>query len=216
MEHVLQNSYTDWIVKHPNAPQRLSQVSGFAYTVNSILNPKECEDMIRVAEATGFVKASLYTDPKGTEHYSDIRTSKRTMIDSRPFVDELWKRLAHAVPQTWKGHHLHIKAGATSPLNERLRILKYDTPGDEFKPHSDGQYASPDGGISELTILIYLNTDYTGAYTHFLTDDCSSFTPVMPTVGGVTIQDQRLVHAVPPLVSGVKYVVRTEVMYRCF
>lgn len=184
-------------------------VGGFVRTVGGILSPDECVRIIEIAERTGFNTASFFTDASGVEHYSDIRKSKRLMIDSLPFVDELWKRIQHAVPSTWNGRVLH----ATRPLNERLRILKYDTPGDEFKPHSDGQYASPNGSISELTVLLYLNDGYTGAFTHFLSDDGSVFLPVTPTVGGMTIQDQRLVHCVPPLIHGVKYVIRTDVMY---
>lgn len=30
----------------------------------------------------------------------------------------------------------------------------------------------------------------------------------------VVLQDQRLLHGVPPLLEGVKYVIRTDVMYR--
>lgn len=213
MDRILKRSYTDWIVVAPPAADSLGEVSGFTRILPGILAPSECAALIEQAEDAGFNKASLYTDGGGREHYSDIRKSKRTMLDSRPFVDELWKRIEHVVPKTWKGKPLHVSEGAASPLNERLRILKYDSPGDEFRPHADGQYASPDGGISQITILMYLNTDYTGAYTNFLADDFNTWIPVIPTIGGITLQDQRLVHCVPPLESGIKYVVRTEVMY---
>lgn len=226
----LDPAYTATLAAAPPQPTTLKDVAGYTRILPAILSPTECTALIEHAERNGFVKASLYTDHKGAEHYSDVRKSKRTMIDSREFVDELWKRIAHVVPLTWDGAPLHIAEGATSPLNERLRILKYDTPGDEFRPHADGNYTSSLGGvdsISRITILIYLNVGYTGAFTHFLADDDmkkskkskksmkqSVWIPVIPTVGGVTLQDQSLVHCVPPLISGTKYVVRTEVMYR--
>jgi prolyl 4-hydroxylase len=214
MDRVLKHSYTTAICSDPPRPQPVPEVSGFVRTVNNVLTNSEANAIIDIAETQGFAAASLHTDPHGKEHYSDIRKSKRTIIDSRPFVDELWKRIAHAVPTSWNGRPLHYAKDAKSPLNERLRLLKYDTPGDEFQPHSDGQYASPDGGISELTILLYLNVGYTGAYTHFLADDGGTFIPITPTIGRATIQDQRLVHSVPQLISGTKYVIRTEVMYQ--
>lgn len=213
----LDPAYTATLAATPPQPAALKDVSGYTRILPAILSPQECTTLIEHAERHGFAKASLYTDHTGTEHYSDIRKSKRTMIDSREFVDELWKRIAHVVPSTWDGAQLHIANGTSSPLNERLRILKYDTRGDEFRPHADGNYTSSRDGvdsISRITILIYLNVGYTGAFTHFLADDYTTWIPIIPTVGGVTLQDQSLVHCVPPLVSGVKYVVRTEVMYR--
>ena len=214
METILKPDYSNWLAQMAPMPCELSSVSGFVCTLEGALLPSECEAVITAAESSGFSGASLYTDKCGKEHFSDIRKSQRIIIDSRSFVDELWKRIAHIVPPTWNGLPLHISAGASSPLNERLRILKYATPGDEFQMHSDGQYVSPDGGISQLTILIYLNVGYIGAYTHFLGTDGYSLIPVIPTIGGIVIQDQRLDHCVPPLISGTKYVVRTEVMYK--
>lgn len=209
MDTLLDPEYSKSFAKERPTPLCIHGVRGFACTLDSVLTSTECDAIIAAAESKGFATASLYTDKQGVEHFSDIRKSQRTYIDSQPFVDELWKRIAHTIPQSWRGQPLHVK----SPLNQRLRILKYADPGDEFQMHSDGQYASPDGGISQLTILIYLNVGYTGAYTHFLADDDTTLVPVIPTIGGIAIQDQRLMHCVPQLETGIKYVVRTEVMY---
>lgn len=214
METLLNPEYSLQFSTNKPTPRCLHGVRGFACTLDAVLTPAECNALIATAESNGFTAASLYTDKQGVEHFSDIRKSQRTIIDSQPFVDELWKRIQHTIPQSWGGHTLHISPDAKSPLNPRLRILKYADPGDEFQMHCDGQYASPDGGISQLTILIYLNVGYTGAYTHFLADDDTTLVPVIPTIGGIAIQDQRLLHCVPPLETGTKYVVRTEVMYR--
>lgn len=214
---MLDPEYTELILQSPPLATELKDVNGYTRVMHNILSESECTRLIEHAEHNGFAKASLFTDHTGKEYYSDIRRSKRTMIDSREFVDKLWKRISHVVPHTWNGASLHFSGSNKSPLNERLRILKYDTPGDEFRPHADGNYTSSRDGIdsiSRITILIYLNVGYTGAYTHFLADDYTTWIPIIPTIGGVTLQDQVLVHYVPPLISGVKYVVRTEVMYR--
>ena len=187
--------------------QTVQNVPGFLQTLQNVLTPKECADVIEIAEAKGFVIASIYTDPTGREHYSDTRKSSRCIIDSRAFVDALWQRIRHAVPPTWG-----VTNATCMGLNERLRILRYD-PGDEFKPHSDGSYTAPNGAISKITVLLYLNSGYEGGYTHFLHEDGHSWVAIEPYVGSVAMQDQALVHGVPPLISGRKYAIRTEVMY---
>jgi hypothetical protein len=199
MDTVLAESYT--IVGSPEIPEN---IPGFLQTLKNVLTPEECTAIIAIAETQGFVPASIYTDVGGREHFSDTRKSSRCIVDSHEFVKRLWTRLAPFVPPTWKG-------ATCVGLNERLRILRYD-PGDEFKPHSDGAYTAPTGAISKITILIYLNEGYKGGYTHFLKED-GSWLAIEPHVGSVAMQDQALVHGVPPLESGRKYAIRTEVMY---
>ena len=159
--------------------------------------------LIDAAEAHGFKRASLYTDLFGKEYFSDTRKSERCIVDSVPFVAVLEERLRPLLPPDFR-------SGKLKGMNERLRFLKY-TAGDEFKPHIDGSYTADDGAISKITILIYLNADYTGAYTEFAGE--TTWIPVIPETGMVVLQDQSLLHRVPPLLTGCKYVIRTEVMY---
>jgi hypothetical protein len=200
MDTVLSESHI--IVGNAEVP---SNIPGFLQTLKNVLTPEECAAIIDLAEAQGFVQASIYTDVGGREHYSDTRKSSRCIVDSHEFVTRLWARIEPFVPTTWKG-------ATCVGLNERLRILRYD-PGDEFKPHSDGAYTAPSGAISKITVLIYLNEGYKGGYTHFLREDGQSWLAIEPHVGSVAMQDQALVHGVPPLESGRKYAIRTEVMY---
>ena len=180
-------------------------VDGFLQVVPNVASAEECQQIIQEAEKTGFVRASLYTDKAGVEHYSETRKSDRCIIDSKAFAETLWKRLEPFIPKRladgWEAKR----------MTERLRLLRYSK-GDEFLPHSDGTYFSPDGLQSKITILLYLNVGYKGAFTHFLTRD-SQWSGIQPEVGMVTLQDQGLMHCVPPLEEGVKYVLRTEVMY---
>lgn len=176
------------------------------HTLRNILTPEECEAIIRIAEASGFTAASLYTDVNGKEYFSETRKSARCILDSHAFAGRLWRRLAPFMPATWG-------SATCVGLNERLRILRYD-PGDEFKPHSDGSYCSPGGAISKITVLLYLNVGYEGGFTHFQHEDGKSWVAIEPDVGSVAVQDQTLIHGVPPLLRGRKYAVRTEVMYQ--
>lgn len=184
----------------------LQNVPGFVGTATQILTVEECQQIILIAEDKGFVPAAIYTDYFGQEHFSDTRKSHRCIIDSKSFVDILWHRIQSYVPSVWKNGEVCMG------LNERLRILRYD-PGDEFKPHRDGAYGDPSGAISKLTILIYLNEGYQGGYTAFMNSSESAWIPVTPYTGSIAIQDQELVHFVPPLQAGRKYVIRTDIMY---
>ncbi len=193
--------------KETNTCYEVRNVPGFLQIVHDVLTPEECQAIIDIAEAQGFVKASIYTDATGKEHFSENRKSSRCIVDSHEFVRRLWPRLLHHVPATWGE-----TAATCVGLNERLRILRYD-PGDEFRPHSDGAYVSPQGAISKITVLLYLNAGYEGGWTHFLHENGGSGVGIPPSVGMAAMQDQALVHWVPPLTVGRKYAIRTEVMY---
>ncbi len=186
--------------------QTLSEIPGFAGTALNILTTEECQQIIQIAEEKGFVPASIYTDYAGQEHFSDTRKSHRCIIDSEEFVKRLWPRIKAFVPEVWKRGEVCVG------LNERLRILRYD-PGDEFKPHRDGSYMSASSAISKLTLLIYLNEGYQGGFTEFMNSSDTAWIAVTPYTGSVAIQDQELLHYVPPLQRGRKYVIRTDIMY---
>lgn len=185
----------------------VQNVPGFLQIVHAVLTPEECTAIIEIAETQGFVRASIYTDAAGKEYFSEHRKSARCILDSPEFVRRLWPRIAPHVPPTGG-----TSAATCVGLNERLRILRYD-PGDEFKPHSDGSYTSPSGAVSNITVLLYLNEGYEGGFTHFLDSEGESGVGIPPHIGMAAMQDQSLIHWVPPLIRGRKYVIRTEIMY---
>lgn len=184
---------------------QIPDIPGLVLKVLDVFSVNECSAVIQIAENAGFVRASFFTDKEGVEHYSEIRKSERCILDSKPFAAEVFRRLLPHLPAEFNGCKV-------VGVNERLRILKYG-PGDNFQLHSDGSYTSPiDGSTSMLTILLYLNEGYEGGFTTFLDKD-STYVELVPHVGMVTLQEQPLLHLVPPLKKGIKYVLRTEVMY---
>ena len=117
-------------------------------------------------------------------------------------------------------------------LNERMRFLRYD-PSMYFEKHVDGSYVTPDGGeTSWLTIHLYLNGSPTntdelsqagqdteplqgGATRFFSTYDWSKFLDVQPQTGACLVfQHRGLLHSGEKVVSGTKYTMRTDIMYR--
>ncbi len=176
------------------------------FGVKNVFDINECNKLIRLSENQGYVKASLYTDESGVEHYeTDVRNSERCIIDDINFAAMLENKIKHLIPTNYMGLDYHS-------INYRFRFQRY-YPGEYFRRHSDGRFQT-NTLVSLITILIYLNDDYEGGYTRFFEspDDQIGF-DLVPTKGMVCFMDQSIGHEVPPLKKGVKYVIRTELMY---
>jgi prolyl 4-hydroxylase len=71
---------------------------------------------------------------------------------------------------------------------------------------------------SRLSVLIYLNDDYEGGHTNFL-DGNNKQGPtkiafsVQPVTGTAIIFEHHLLHEGEILKKGVKYILRTDIMY---
>ncbi|RAH43122.1 2OG-Fe(II) oxygenase family protein [Aspergillus brunneoviolaceus CBS 621.78] len=112
-------------------------------------------------------------------------------------------------------------------LNERLRFLRYQR-GEFFRPHWDAWYTTPDRRErSFFTVHVYLNGEGQGHGEEGLVGGATSFVrrleveseedevvKVLPRVGSVLVfQQNDLLHAGEPVVSGVKFTLRTDVMF---
>lgn len=186
---------------------------GFTRILRGVLDARECAVVVGAAEAAGFERAAAYTDEHGRDVFSPGRSSMRAVVDSPSFAAALWSRIRQHAPAQLDG-----VGGVAVGLNERMRVLRYD-PGHGFAPHRDSPYPRPDGSaVSRVTVLLYLNDRYEGGRTTFYrsVEDArrGRGLEVAPTPGAVAMQDQALLHGVPLLTRGRKYVLRTEVMYR--
>lgn len=181
-------------------------MSKILQSIHNVFSEKECTDLINVIEKLGFNKASLFTDVDGKEHYhTDVRNSMRKIIDNHDFAQLLEERIYKYIPKTYNDLEYHS-------INYRFRFLKYEK-GGFFARHKDNNYKNKEC-ISLITILIYLNDDYEGGYTTFFAnvDDKEGFS-LKPKTGMISLMDQEIGHYVPELTDGIKYVIRTEIMY---
>lgn len=173
--------------------------------VDDVFNSLECIKLIEVSENVGYEKASLF-DAKGKKiFYTDVRDGLRCIIDDSDFSITLEQRIQHLIPLEYRGKKYHS-------INPRFRFLKYNEPTHHFAPHQDGCY-SANNIMSMITILIYLNDDYAGARTCTNKDKKTIMSEIEPKSGLVYMMDQDILHSVPNLISGTKYVIRTELMY---
>lgn len=94
-------------------------------------------------------------------------------------------------------------------FNERFRWYRY-TIGQRFAPHYDGCFERDNGERSEFTFLVYLNQDYQGGETRFFEPE---LLVVTPRTGLALVFHHPQLHEGAAVESGVKYVMRTDVMY---
>jgi hypothetical protein len=190
-----------------------------AFSIRECVGPAACVSLVRMSEESGY-------EPQCEDNEGcivlprEFNKAWRCIIHAPTVAAALWQRVRHAVPQ--------VRAGADGGewravgLNERLRFLKYH-PGMSFAPHTDNRFRK-DGMKTFTTALLYLGAegiDFSGGATRFCCtgyDDSAPRTARQdfsfhPAAGDVLAFDHEVLHAGDAVTKGVKYVVRTDVMY---
>ena len=180
------------------APRVVEKNSG-VFTIENYLSPALCQHYIRMGEEMGF-EASEVNFQGGSRRAEDIRNNDRVIFDDPLLAASLFERARAMLPE-------YIGNGQLVGFNKRFRFYRYG-PNEYFKWHRDGTFArSPDEG-SCLTFMIYLNGDFEGGGTEFKTEI------ITPQEGAALVFPHKLPHQGMAVVSGIKYVLRTDVMYR--
>mmetsp|Transcript_28982 Transcript_28982/g.67134 ORF Transcript_28982/g.67134 Transcript_28982/m.67134 type:complete len:221 (+) Transcript_28982:52-714(+) len=202
--------------KHIELPWFTGSDKKLAFTLANVFTKEECEQLIARTEKIGYEPALVNVGGGRQKYMPDVRNNNRCIIDDPELTNFFWQRIKDHIPQEYKGHR-------AVGLNERLRFLKYEA-NQFFDAHCDGRYVrsrydtkdpSKIGEFSAITVQIYLNSGCKGGATRFLHPreveggvDCN------PEEGQVLVFEQdRVLHEGARLESGIKYTIRTEVMY---
>jgi len=184
-----------------------------AYTIE-LLSPSESAKLIELAEIYGFVDCGY---PK------NYRSNTRTITQDPRFVDELYERIKLCCQQTYEvstsaGDQIWDVCG----LNERLRWCKY-VKGQRFGRHCDSRFTRSSTEKSFYTVNVYLNDgtkEFKGGRTRFYKGSrmqlkVSSKVTARPGLALIFNQyPDQLYHDGEELADGVKYIMRTDIMYR--
>lgn len=171
-----------------------------AFTLDGVLTADECAATIARIDELGPEPAPI-TTAAGFVMRPDIRNNTRVIIDDHALARILFDRVAAAVPRL---------CGMTPVgANERFRCYRY-APGQKFAAHFDGAFVRDDRERSLLTFMVYLNEGFGGGTTAFLDFDVA----VAPRTGRALLFQHRVLHEGCEVTSGVKYVLRSDVMYR--
>lgn len=165
--------------------------------IDNFLTKQECAEMIAKVEAIGFEDAYIISNGKPVLA-KEIRNNQRVIIDDMALAENLWERLKPM---------LNISVEGWNPvgLNERFRYYRY-TELQLFRMHRDFAYKFK-SRESKWSLIIYLNEEFEGGDTEF-----KEFV-IRPNTGRAAIFEHSLLHEGATVKSGVKYAVRTDIMF---
>lgn len=177
-------------------------------TISHVFDKEFCNAVIQDTEKLKYEIAPITIDgEKGIfEMNTDVRNNTRVILDNALLARVLFHILKDVLPTNFKDWQLE-------KLNSRFRFYRY-TAGQTFKPHIDGKYKESENCESKLTLLLYLSEPILGGETTFFrhTEEDIRF-KLKPEIGQIVIFDHHQLHSGDPVVKGVKYVLRTDVMY---
>lgn len=177
---------------------KLNQIADQIWSIDNFLNAKECLELINLSEGEGYEAAKINLRGRQVLMPS-VRNNERVLHFDSTLAFRFWQRLKE-----------HIRPiGNSSPigLNELWRFYRYH-PGQIFKKHRDGSYIRNSKEASYLTFMIYLNDEFEGGQTDF------SGLIVRPQTGMALIFNHSLLHEGTTVTEGVKYVLRSDIMFR--
>ncbi|CAM9970951.1 unnamed protein product, partial [Hapterophycus canaliculatus] len=198
-------------------------------SIESLLSPRECAAWIRYGEDEGFER-SFHTQTSEIAH----RDNGRITLHSAEVAAALFARVGPFVPTEMDGR-------TAVACNSNIRIYRYAV-GQRFGKHIDESVEDESGHLSQWTVLVYLNgggggegvvsdgaagggigpgeegAPLRGGETVFYKGNyggkiAASFSPKR---GACLVHGhgrQCLLHEGAAVTSGVKYLLRTDVMY---
>jgi len=200
------------------------------FLLYNVISPSECEYYVEQTEIFGYEKLIGYKP--------DHRDNQRIVIKNEELCNLLFERIKPflppeiAVPDD-SAMKMTAEFGTQGKwqvlgLNECWRFCRY-YPGGHFAPHYDGAFARSENERSLLTFMIYLNGGFEGGETNFLENDQllqknadgkyqgdanKILESIVPEPGLALIFLHPQMHEGARLKSGVKYILRSDIMYR--
>lgn len=180
------------------------------FTVSEVVSPTECADFIARGERMGFESATVSTTG-GPKMMPGVRNNDRAIFDDPELAASLWERVRRYIPP-------RLGNSAPAGLNERFRYYRYD-PAQRFNAHRDGHVERSPTERSRITFMIYLNAGFEGGQTVFYSEERVNglrrvVASVEPVAGMALFFAHEWWHEGARVISGRKYVLRTDVMYR--
>lgn len=188
-------------------PPLLEDEDKLAIYIPNVVNVDFCRKLIDRTERIGYETATMSVTGGGQVHRPDIRDNERAIVWDRDVAEQLWQRLKPHLPASLGGK-------AAVGLSEKLRFYRYSQ-GQSFAKHVDDATVL-DGQQSKLTLLVYLNESFEGGSTRLCVFDdrfVDRSVDVQPSTGAAFVFDHKILHAGLPVISGIKYALRSDVMY---
>lgn len=170
------------------------------FFIKNFLSTEECHNHLSYCETQPFEEAKVGIEGKQTM-MKGIRNNDRILFHNNDLAAKLWKRVQDFIPENMERYK-------AIGLNEMFRFYRY-TKGQRFKMHRDGSYKRNEEERSFFSFIIYLNDDFEGGETDF-----RKLFSIKPEQGAALIFHHPYRHEGKELLSGTKYILRTDVMYK--
>lgn len=176
------------------------------WVVENLFSRRECAALLAASESHGYGK---------TGYPQDYRGNLRLIATDAGLSRALFERLRPHVPQQFH----HRGAWDVCGLNECFRLSKYH-PKTRFEAHVDACFQRTYDEMSMITVNAYLNDGFEGGSTRFYLkrDEDEPDLVVVPKAGSCVLfsqpQRKHYLHDGEEVVSGFKYLLRSDVMYR--
>jgi len=171
-------------------------------TVDDALSPAECAAYIERIRTGETELAPIAGKDGGPEIDLAVRNNTRVMWDDEAESSALVARVGAHVP----GRLLDMTLLGGNP---RIRLYRYG-PGERHGTHWDTVVHLEGGVRSLMTLVFYLNDDFTGGETDFPELERR----ITPRAGRALIFQHRILHEAMRVESGTKFVLRTDILYR--
>ena len=188
-----------------------------AFQLLNVLSDRSCDQFVELSETLGYHEDAPVSLPRGVRHNSNLNWIVEESIDG-----PIWERC--------KGLFETSSFSGRKPLglNARFRFYRYGK-GDFFAPHTDGAWPGSrvlgrslvmdayGDRVSEMTFLIFLTDGYQGGRTLFQTGQDAPEAVRTPKGAALCfphgMHPDHCVHSGEGIVSGQKYIIRTDVLY---
>ncbi|KAL9593286.1 MAG: hypothetical protein Q9219_007619 [cf. Caloplaca sp. 3 TL-2023] len=208
----------------------------YACILDNVLSPTECANLVRAAKAQTkdgeWQQATINAGFSGQQVDPETRLCGRIIWDNELLASRIWARCRDHIPEllllrdkpgiTGGGGHLMKEDWSyeLQGLNPSMRFLRYFD-GNYFRPHLDAPFHTQSGETSFLTLHLYLNEANEdsllqgGATTFHAHDYSGRYMNVVPKTGRVLLFQQKgMLHSGADVTRGVKYTMRTDVLYK--
>jgi len=170
------------------------------FLIENFLSAQECDGYVDKYKNEPFEEAKVSVHGQQVMN-KGVRNNDRLLLFDHDLADHLWHKIKEFVPYD-------LGAYEALGLNEMFRVYKY-SPGQRFRMHRDGTYHRNENECSFYSFLIYLNDDFKGGETAF-----RKLQTILPKKGMALVFRHPHRHEGKELLEGVKYVLRTDIMYR--
>jgi hypothetical protein len=183
------------------------------YIINyNLLSRERCKELIELSEKKGYDEADI-SYATGAQMNKEYRDNSRCLLINEDLRLELEKLILPLSPSKLP----IIKPGGIVEqvdllrLSGNFRFYRY-AESQKFKKHRDGN-VQEEGGVSRITVLIYLNDVENGGETNICDRMLDKPVMIKPEEGKMLMFNHSLLHSGEELLGGIKYVLRTDLIY---